>query len=190
MKEAKYCNKKRCWSSTVWNWACKKEGGEKSLSESFVNWILRKIHFFKHEGAMCQWRRLKSVFQFWQEIFIAAFMDTRIQQRTCTPHMYRPLLPMVETPWEQANTGAETHLDEEEPYQNSTATAPALAASPRVADTRNCWGAAASAREIRLLRKKPSGDIDFRKGSANAAWSQMCDHIHTCEIVPVILRVE
>lgn len=53
---------------------------------------------------MCQWRRLKSVFQFLQVVFIAVF-DTHIQQHTCTPHMYRLVLPVAETPSEKAMLG-------------------------------------------------------------------------------------
>lgn len=80
-----------------------------------------------------------------------------------------------------------TLLGEEEPYQSNTTTSPALSASAWLGCTRNCWEAAEPTCEERLLMKKYSTEIDFRKGSTNAAQSQMCDHIHTCEIVPLIL---
>lgn len=54
----------------------------------------------------------------------------------------------------EGSAGAETHLGEEDPYQNSMTTAPAPSSSPRVGYTRNCWEAAEPACEKRLLRKK------------------------------------
>lgn len=131
----------------------KKKWVKKTISEHFLHWILRKIIFFKHEGATCQWRRLKTVFQFSRKIFIAVFMDTCTAVHVYSSHVQTGVTSGRNT-FREGNAGAETHLGEEELHQNSTTSAPALSSSPRVGYIRYCWGAVEPACEKMLLRKK------------------------------------
>lgn len=149
-----------------------------NISKHFLQFILREIIFFKHAEATCQRRRLMSVFQFSEEIFMAVLS---------APSMCRLVLSRVETHSERVVLKLRPTSVRRCPTR--AAWAPHL---PQLLPcrwvTRNCWGTAEPECEKRLSRKKYTGDIDFRKGSANAAESQMCDHIYTCEIVPVSLK--
>lgn len=107
---------------------------------------------------------------------------------TCAPHVYRPVRPVVGTPSEKAALGLRPTLG----WRSLTRIAGPLLLPRRLL---HGWvmPETAEGQQNQHVRKgcrgekKYSGDIDFRKGSANAARSQMCDHIYACEIVPVIL---
>lgn len=103
MKDTKYC---KILFHTVQVYATKliKKKYVKKHFWTLSAWILRKTDFLTHEGATCQWRRVKPVLQFSHRLFIAVFMDT-CTAVTHLPHMCRLVLPVVEAPSEKAVLG-------------------------------------------------------------------------------------